>query len=119
MFVGAALGACSGDSGGGGGGVDDSATGRFRGLHTAVCRAAAQAEAGDLPEAQGTIDDVHVGLHDLAVAAEQEDRGVAGRLLEAKQRVEAEISASALDALVPPVAAAIGATGGSAPDTCR
>jgi len=103
--------ACAGDGGG-------DATGRFGGLHAEVCRAAAQAEEGDLRAAQRTFDDVHVGLHDLAAAAEQEDRAVAARLLEAKQRVEADLGPEVLRDLVAPVAAAVEATAGTAPDTC-
>lgn len=111
VVAGGALGAC-GDA------ADGEATGRFGGLHTAVCRAAREAEAGDVAAAQRTFDDVHVGLHDLAAAAGQEDRAVAARLLEAKQRVEAEPGAGALAALVAPVAVAVEVTGGAAPDDC-
>lgn len=103
---------------GDGGAGEATATGRFGGLHAAVCRAAGQAEAGDLAAAEATFDDHHVGLHDLAAAAEQEDRAVAGRLLEAKQRVEGELDAETLRALVDAVAQAVGVTGGTAPDSC-
>lgn len=112
LVVAAGAGAC-----GGGGGAGE-VTGRFGGLHTAVCRAADEADDGDLEGAQGTFDDVHVGLHDLAATAEREDRSVAGRLLEAKQQVEAELSATNLRELVEPVADAIEVTGGTAPDSC-
>ena len=94
------------------------ATGRFGALHTEVCTAAAQAEDGDLAGARATFDDVHVGLHDLAAAAGEEDRAVAARLLEAKQRAETGLSAATLADLVGPVRAAVEATGGTAPDNC-
>lgn len=103
---------------GGGDGAAE-ATGRFGGLHTGVCRAAEQAAQGELAGAQRTFDDLHVGLHDLAAAAEQEDRAVAARLLEAKQEVEAELGPEVLRDLVAPVAAAVEVTGGTAPASCR
>lgn len=103
---------------GGGSGDGDTATGRFGAVHTEVCRAAAQAEAGELSTAQATFDDIHVGLHDLAVAAGEADRAVEARLLEAKQRVEARLAPDTLAALATPVAAAVEATGGTAPTTC-
>jgi uncharacterized protein (DUF4415 family) len=105
------LAACGGEDGG-------AATGRFGALHTEVCRAADQADAGEVSTAQATFDDVHVGLHDLAAAAEEQDRAVAARLLEAKQRVEVRLDADTLRALAVPVAQAVEATGGTAPDSC-
>ena len=107
--------ACGGGAGDGDG---DAATGRFGAVHTEVCRAAAQAGAGELSTAQTTFDDVHVGLHDLAAAAGEADRAVEARLLEAKQRVETRLAADTLEALAVPVAAAVEATGGTAPATC-
>lgn len=103
---------------GGGGGAGE-ATGRFAGLHAGVCRAADQAAQGELGAALRTFDDLHIGLHDLAAAAEQEDRAVAARLLEAKQEVEAELGAEVLRDLVAATAAAVEATGGTAPASCR
>lgn len=106
---------------GGGGEVGDpaaGATGRFGALHTEVCRAAAEAREGELGAARDRFDDVHVGLHDLAAAAGEEDRTVAARLLEAKQRVEADLRADTLADLTAPVAAAVVTTGGTAPDNC-
>lgn len=108
------LGAC----GGGTGDEDRPATGRFGALYTAVCRAATQAGAGDLAGARRTFDDAHVGLHDLASAAGEGDRIAAGRLLEAKQRVETQLTAARLRALAGPVADAVEATGGSVPAPC-
>lgn len=105
---------------GGGGDGDDAATrsGRFAGVHERVCVALAAADDGDLDEAGDTFDDVHVGLHALATAAGERDRVVAARLLEAKQAVEAEVDEDTLAGLVAPVAEAVRATGGTAPDTC-
>ncbi|HVF33277.1 MAG TPA: hypothetical protein VM933_09600 [Acidimicrobiales bacterium] len=94
------------------------ATGRFGAVHTEVCRAASLAGAGSVAAARAAFDDVHVGLHDLAAAAGEADRAVAARLLEAKQRVEADLDADSLTALTPPVAAAVEATGGTAPAAC-
>lgn len=107
--------------GGGGDGDDGDAgarSGRFAGVHERVCVALAAAVDGDLDEARDTFDDVHVGLHALATAAGERDRRVAARLLEAKQAVEAEVDQASLAALVAPVAEAVRATGGTAPDTC-
>jgi hypothetical protein len=102
------------------GGGDDGGTrsGRFAGVHAEVCAALASAADGQLEVARDAFDDVHVGLHDLAVAAGEEDREVAARLLEAKQRVEADLDRRSLAALVAPTAEAVRATGGAAPDTC-
>ena len=104
---------------GGGGGDDGStATGRFGAVHTEVCRAAAQADSGERSTARTTFDDIHVGLPDLAAAAGEADRAVAARLLEAKQRVETRLAADTLEDLATPVAAAVEATGGTAPARC-
>ena len=40
----------------------------------------------------------HDGLHAIAAAAQEVDRGAAGSLLEAKQRVEADLSGTELPA---------------------
>ncbi len=94
------------------------ATGRFGAVHTEVCAAAAAAKSGDTAAAGRRFDDVHQGLHDLAAATEDTDRAAAARLLEAKQRAEAEPTAEHLAALVAPVAAAVERTGGTAPANC-
>jgi hypothetical protein len=105
--------------GGGGAGDDAGArSGRFAGVHERVCVALAAAVDGDLDEARATFDDVHVGLHALATAAGERDRAVAARLLEAKQAAEAEVDEDSLAGLVAPVAEAVRATGGTAPDSC-
>jgi hypothetical protein len=100
------------------GGKGEGATGRFAGVYGGICRAAAAARAGDQEEAARDFDDVHAGLHDLAAAAEPDDRAVAARLLEAKQQVEVALTARSLERLVPTVAAAIEATGDTAPAAC-
>ncbi len=72
--------------------ADDAADrppGRSNGLHLIVCEAADAADAGDEAGAKGSFEDAHAGLHELAAAAEEIDRTVAARLLEAKQAVEA------------------------------
>ena len=112
------LGACTGGGEPGGDADPTTATGRFGQVHTEVCRAAAQADGGDLSSARATFEDVHVGLHDLATAAGEADRAAAARLLEAKQRVETRLDADTLEALAAPVATAVEATGGTAPDSC-
>lgn len=104
--------ACGGSTG------DDEVVGRFGGVYTSVCDAVAAAEGGDLDEAQRIFDDTHLALHDLAVAAGEADRSVEARLLQAKQRAEADPSLATLAPLVEPVAEAVEATGGTAPDAC-
>jgi hypothetical protein len=87
-----------------------------------VCAAAAAARTGEQAIAQREFDNIHTGLHELAAAAEGEDRTVAGALLRAKQRVEAERptpSPANLDALADEVRAAIRVTGGRATVSCR
>ena len=102
----------------GGSGDDAKATGRFGNVHTGVCEAVAEAEAGDLEAARRAFDDAHLGLHDLASAAGEADRSVEARLLQVKQRAEADLSEATLAPLVEPVAAAVEVTGGTAPETC-
>lgn len=122
-----ALGACG--SGGDGGGeaelgparrpvTKEAATGPFAFVHEAVCASAAAAAAGEAALAERGFDDAHAGLHDLAAAVEGQDRAVAADLLEAKQRVEAGGDGAARAQLASAVAAAIEATGGTAPEAC-
>jgi hypothetical protein len=94
------------------------ATGRYGAVHTELCKAKAEADAGDLASAKRTFDDVHAGIHELATATEEVDRAAAARLLEAKQRVEAGLTATSLAELLPAVAEAVDLTGGRAPDAC-
>lgn len=54
-----------------------------------VCAVANASNTGDGKEAErGFLDDAHGPLHELAASAGTEDRTAAGRLLEAKPRVE-------------------------------
>ncbi len=92
--------------------------GRFGQIYRGVCDAERELVAGDAVGARRSFDDVHLGLHDLAAAAENRDRGAAARLLEAKQAVEASFTDDHLAQLAPTVGAAIVATGGNAPAEC-
>lgn len=66
----------------------------FAAVYADVCAAASAADAGDREAAERHfVDEAHAPLHDLAAAAGTRDRGAAGRLLEAKQRVEAAVEA--------------------------
>ncbi|MBW3615431.1 MAG: hypothetical protein KY439_09015 [Actinobacteria bacterium] len=62
---------------------------RFAAVHQGVCAAAAAARGGDQGGAQRAFTDVHGGLHELAGAVQDSDRGAGAALLEAKQRAEA------------------------------
>lgn len=98
LLAGALLAGC-GDDGDGGGGT----TARSRAPAAAspgspsvevvaggLCDALAAAEAGDLAGARDMFD--HGPLHDLADAVIDIDRGVAARLLEAKEAVESDLA---------------------------
>ena len=94
-------------------------------VHERLCRAMADAAAGDLGTARSAFQDrVHGPLHDVAAAAAEVDRSAAARLLEAKQQVEAALATNAdslaadLAALAPTVRAAVVATGQPAPSPC-
>lgn len=90
---------------------------------TALC--AAVASADEPAVAAGHFDaDAHGPLHELAAAAAGSDREVAGRLLEAKQRVEAALRAGEvppdelrdrLEELVASTREALGLLGSPAP----
>ena len=70
----------------------------FAAVYADVCAAASAADAGDRDAAERHfVDEAHTPLHDLAEAAGTRDRAAAGRLLEAKQRVEAAVEADAPD----------------------
>jgi hypothetical protein len=93
----------------------------------AVCGAAALARSGDATAARTTfLDRAHQGVHELAAATTPHDRPAAGRMLERKEQVEADLSTSApaatlagdLDRLADAVATAIAASGGAHPGTC-
>lgn len=93
-------------------------------VHEGVCAAAEAAAAGDRAGARAAFADVHGPLHALAGQLEEQDRGAAGRLLEAKQRAEAGLEsgpappAGELDALAAEVRAALDVIGADGPTTC-
>lgn len=101
---------------------------RYRSALTAVCAAASEARAGDLPAArQAFYDTAHQALHELAADAASTDRPVAARLLEAKESVETGFSsppapaelASHLDALSVAAGDAITTATGTRPPSCE
>ena len=90
-----------------------------------LCGVLNAAEAGELDVARTTFD--HGPLHALADEAIAIDRGVAARLLEAKEAVESDFATGApepaelvadLEALADATAAALVATGAPVPPTC-
>ena len=90
-----------------------------------LCGVLNAATAGELDVAQTTFD--HGPLHALADEAIAIDRGVAARLLEAKEAVESDFSTGApepadlvadLEALAAATAAALVSTGAPVPPTC-
>ena len=82
--------ACGSDSGA----VGDATP--YQRAYDGVCAARTAVRDGDLARARTTFNDQsHQPIHQLAAAAEDKDRSVAGRLLEAKQVVEAELSGQA------------------------
>lgn len=91
----------------------------FTSVHSALCDSARAAEAGDSATAEARFIDAHGGLHDLAAAVEAEDRGLAARLLEAKEKVEAAgAGPEERRDLAALAAEAIEAAGGVAPERC-
>lgn len=93
-------------------------------VHEGVCAAAEAARAGDRAAARAAFADVHGPLHALAGQLEEQDRGAARRLLEAKQRVEVGLESGPappdgeLDALAAEVRAALDVVGADAPTAC-
>lgn len=93
-------------------------------VHDGLCAAAEAAGAGDRAAARAAFADVHGPLHALAAQLEEQDRGAAGRLLEAKQRAEAGLEsgpaapATELDALAAEVRAGLDVIGADAPTAC-
>ena len=90
-----------------------------------LCAVLNAASADELEAAQSTFD--HRPLHTLADTVADIDRGVAASLLEAKEAVEADLSAPAVDgaalvsdlnALVAATADAVVATGAQRPPPC-
>ena len=114
-------GACGGGGSGSSssaGGEATKATGRWGQVNTGICEAAAAATDGDRKAAEKDFADIHAALHELAAAVEREDRAAAARLLQAKQRVEADATADDLTALSDTVRDGIRITGGTAPTHC-
>lgn len=70
----------------------------FADVYSDVCAAASAAQDGQRDAAERRfVDEAHGPLHELAAAAGARDRAAAGRLLEAKQRVEAAVETNAPD----------------------
>ena len=101
--------------------------GRYDGVHTGICAADAAAAAGDARGAKAAFADAHQGLHEVADEAAKTDRAASARLLEAKEKVEADLASPTapaaitkadLDALLPALRAAAAATGHPMPTSC-
>ncbi|MGH9242945.1 MAG: hypothetical protein ACRD29_01230 [Acidimicrobiales bacterium] len=83
-------------------------------------------DAGDALQARTIFfDRAHEPLHQLAADVGDDDRGIEGRLLEAKQRVEADLTsdvspnlAADMDGLISATADAIEANGDPRPALC-
>ena len=98
---------------------------RFGTARDGLCTAAARARGGDPPGARMLfLERSHQPLHQLAAAAQEKDRAVAARLLEAKAKVEAALEpphtglADNLDVLAQAVGRAIWTLGGNDPGPC-
>ena len=79
--------------GGGDGGGDGAGTEGFREAAVALCTARDQARTDVMAARTTFYDRPHDALHDMARALDPVDRVASGRLLEAKQRVEAGLDA--------------------------
>lgn len=93
--------------------------------YSGVCTAASLARGGDREGARRAFfNESHEPLHELATAAAERDRGAAARLLEAKERVESDLTGASrsladdLDSLAATTAAAMTASGETAPASC-
>ncbi len=99
------------------------ATTEIPGVIDALCAAR---DAGDSDRARTiSFDRAHDPLHELAADLSDEDRGTEARLLEAKQRVEADLTSDAspdlvddLDELITATADAMEANGEPRPSPC-
>jgi len=98
----------------------------FASARDGLCQAAAAADRSDVAGARAEFfDRAHQPLHELAGAAQTQDRAAAARLLEAKARVEADISAASpslgvsLAALADATGQAMAAIGAGDPGPCR
>jgi hypothetical protein len=101
------------------------ASGEYARAYTGLCTARSAARSGEVASAGDAFSDrAHQPLHELAARAAERDRGAAGRLLEAKQAVEADLGrgspdlAADLDCLLSATASAVAATGGPRPEPC-
>jgi hypothetical protein len=101
--------------------------GPYAATYRAVCSAASAARGGDAKAARTRfLDGAHQGIHELAAVASKRSRPAAGRMLEAKERVEHDLSAGAkpnvlaadLAALSVTARSAIAATGAPRPQPC-
>lgn len=96
------------------------------GVVAALCAASDRARTGDGGGARTIFfDRAHDALHQLAADVSDDDRAAEARLLEAKQRVEAALSAAStpqlaadLDALAHAAAEAVEANGDPRPEPC-
>lgn len=95
-------------------------------MFTQLCTVLDAGRSGEVDTAESTFD--HGPLHSLADEAIPVDRGVAARLLEAKEAVESDFAAATLDAaaitadleaLADATAAALVATGAPVAPTCE
>ena len=69
------------------------ATARLRSIAGGLCEGARQANRGEIDAARQTFfGQSHEGLHLIARALQDDDRGAAAALLEAKQKVEADFT---------------------------
>jgi hypothetical protein len=70
------------------------ATDRVLDVGPGLCAAIGAAAKGDTNTARRAFEEIHTPLHDLAQDEANRDRARSGRLLEAKQRVEADLTTS-------------------------
>lgn len=100
--------------------------GRWAATVEGLCRAARAARDGDAAQARRAfLDTAHDPLHRLADRTAEQDRTAAARLLEAKERVEADLEGSQpsleqdLERLVDATRVAIRAGGEPVPSRCQ
>jgi hypothetical protein len=103
-------------------------TGPYASAYRGLCHAAADARRGNVALARTVFyDQSHQPIHQLAAATEAEagDRAVAGRLLEAKQPVEAQLLgqptghfSADFDRLTKAMATAMAVVSHARPDAC-
>ncbi|MBA3652589.1 MAG: hypothetical protein H0W70_00165 [Actinobacteria bacterium] len=75
--------------------ADPANSGPYGAAYAGICNAISAAKADNAGRARTIFFNVsHQRIHELAAATEPVERGIAARLLEAKQRVEAEFLAA-------------------------